>query len=270
MPFLLFLAYTVTIAFKGKLPLLLNKHFILIVSLLVSSLFALFIGYTARHQLTAVHLFAFLIVFDVWAGYALRHKTVKRIIAIVMAVLAVVLYVKVLDIRKLYHNAYYAFEERCLRGDGTVDGGCFEQLADKMMFNRLYNNYATFFTFIGQDYGKQMLSMSLTHGQSNSLVRNVLPLPSDSIAKKCTNSTMVAPSLFLLHGGYYVFRSDRCMQKGDLEVSGRRKSGFTFRSVSDGTFTADETFCHDGRYYYLFGNKPAIVHIDSVRIKTLR
>ena len=215
-------------------------------------------------------IFSFLVLFDIWADYSLRHKTAKRIIAVVMSVLAVVLFVKVFDVRKSYHNAYYNFEERCLRGNGTVDGGHFEQLGDKMMYNRLYNNYATFFTFIGWDYGKQMLSMSLTHGQSNSLVSNVLPLPADSIAKECTNSTTVSPSFFLLDDGYYVFRSDSCIQKGDVEVSGRRKSGFLFRGVSEGTFMADEMFSNNGRYYYLFGNKPAIVHIDSVMIKTLR
>ena len=254
--------------FRNQLKAFLDRHFILLVSLTISSFFSVFVAYTARHQLTMINIFAFIIVFTLWSDFVAKRKLLKRVVALVMTVLAIVLYCNVLPIRQSLHDAYYSFEQRCKSSkDGIVNGGDFEHIADKWLFNRLYNNYATIFTFMGWDYGKRMLSMCLTEGRSNHLITTILPTSVKKITESCISSNQVMPSLYLLDNGYYVYKSTRCLKKEKVRLVGQRTLGFVFQSVNDGIFCSQESFCHNGCYYYLFDNTPTFISVEKVMVE---
>ena len=269
-PIFLLLAVCVTLeVYQGRAKEFLRKHFILLTALTLDLLFAVFIAYTARHQLTLVHVFSLIIVFSCWSSYVEKRKTLKRVMTVFLTVFAVFLYSQVFSMRKNWHNAYIAFEQRCRQcDDGTVNGGTFEAMADSLMYNRILNNYATIYTFIGWDYGKKMFSMYLTKGKSNSHIMNVLPRPQEELARQCEASAETRPLLFHLSDGYYIFRSDNRLPKDNVLLAGCRRSEFIYQSTDEGLFKADETFCYDGQHYYLFNNKPAIARVDSIHVVT--
>lgn len=264
-PFLLLAAYMTWMTVKHRIKEFLYQHLFLITAMTVALLFAVFLAYTARHQLTIINVFSLIILLSCWTSYASEKKTLKRVTAIAFTVATIILYIQILSIRTNWHNAYLAFEQRCRHStDGTVDGGTFETMANSLMYNRIYNNYATIFTFIGWDYGKQMFSMYLTEGKSNKQITDVLPYSKEELAQQCCTSPEVKPSLYFLKDGYYLLRADSCLSKDNVLLVGSLESGFTYQSSHEGVFKANETFYFNGYYYYLFNNKPRIVHVDSI------
>lgn len=262
--FIMFIIYSVIQLVKGKLCAFIDRYFIFISLIIINSFFIIFIAYTGRHQLMVINVFSFIIIIKEFVCY-IEHSRLKPRISLLFILVFMVIYISVLNIRKEYSDAYNTFINRtAYSSDGTVDCSEFEGLNNKYLYNRFYNNYVTFFTFVGSDYIKQILSMSLTKGKSNLLIKNVLPRTKESIVNECNKSTPVKPSLYCINDGYMIYISNDFLLKDNIRLIGKTKSEFVYNSTINGVINPSEMFRYSDKYYYLFTNFPTIVHVDSL------
>ena len=254
---------------KGGIRELLNKYFILLIVIVVSILFAVLVAYTARQQLTIVHVFSFIIVCCEWRRYVAQKTSIKRAVCFLLLLLSVTLYIPVHSLRRDFCKAYYTFANQCRQAssDAPVIASEMEKINAQYYSHRIFNNYVALFSFIGWNYGKQMFSMSITGGKSNTHVSNVLPRSVEQIASECTSETKVAPSLFRLNDGYCIFVSTDSLKKEDVAIVGLKKTQFIFNSVTEGIFTVTEMFGYGDKYYYVFSNSPLIERIDTLMVR---
>lgn len=174
-PFLLLLFTIVYFVFKRKLKTIIqdNINIILILAVSISVVFALFIAYNGRHQLTAINVFSLIVLFRIFIPLISNKKL--HFATIVILSLAILSYMPILSARKAYYDAYNLIIERSAHTQsGSVSGSEFEKLSDNIRHNRLIEcNYIWPFTFQDWDFFEKSLSVYLTKGKDNQYIKEV-------------------------------------------------------------------------------------------------
>lgn len=267
--FILFLALNVVLVVRKKIRNFIQDNFIIYVSTIVNIAFVLFVAFTARHQLTAINVFSFILLFRfLFDVRVIREK--RKALSIVTVFMTLLLFSTVFHVRKEYHDAYHTLVDRALASDdGVVDGKEYESMTTKYVYNRFYNNYITCASFVGWNLAKELLSLYLSEGKNDSLIKAVLPESVEHIVSGCTEENEVLPGLYRLYNGCYVYKEANLMPLDNVIIKGEIRSNFISNSLMGTTVNASEVFCYNSQYYYLFSNLPAITAVDSLMVSGL-
>ena len=173
--FLLFIISIIYLAKKGKLKNVAqnNMTLVLTMSVFINVGFALFIAYNGRHQLTAVNVFCFIVLFRTWMP--LIHPKHLKIVTALLLLTSIASYQPILAYRKQYYEAYNLIFKRAKQSQtGIVSGWEFEQQTDELKSNPILEcNYVWPFTFQDWDFFERSLSVYLTKGESNQMIKEV-------------------------------------------------------------------------------------------------
>ncbi len=265
--FLLFLVLHVVLMVKRRLMEFVKDNFILYASIIIDTLFAVLVAYTARQQLTAINIFILVLLLRGLFSSVMQLR-VKKAISLTMVVVSLALFLSVYQARKAYADAYHTFTERAMDSvDGVVSAKEFEAITRQYVYHRIYNNYMTCYSFVGWDLSKTLLSLYLTDGRDASLIKTVLPDTRMEIATECSAENEVRPSLYRLPDGYLVFKDNDSLPLASVSIKGNVRSGFYSNSSAGTSIDASEAFFYDGSYYYLFYNLMEVVTIDSLIVR---
>ena len=173
-PIVLFIIVAAGLAIKGKLLDVVKNSYFLVVTAIINLLFAIFIAYNGRHQLTAVNICLFIVLLQIWLDTA--SLRLRKITSVVLICIAILSYFPILQVRKSYHDAFAALTERaCSDNDnGIISGTEFEELTEKINHNYIIEcNYVTTFTFQDWDFYEHSLSAYITKGANNRLIEEI-------------------------------------------------------------------------------------------------
>ena len=265
--FLLFLALNMVLIAKKRLIAFVKNNLILYTSIIIDTLFALLIAYTARQQLTAINIFILILLLRVFFD-SVSQPRIQKAISLTMGAVSMVLFVSVYQIRKAYADSYHVFTERAVNSvDGIVCAKEFEAITSQYVYHRLYNNYMTCYSFVGWNLSKTLLSLYLTDGRDASLIKTVLPDTRKQIATACSAENEVRPHLYRIPDGYLVYKDSDSLSLANVSIKGEVRSGFYSNTSAGTSIGACEVFHHDDSYYYLFHNLMEIVAIDSLIVR---
>ena len=168
---IIFILCILFIIYKKKFKESIENNFIIIVPIFINSIFALFIAYNGRHQLTAINMFSLIFIFRIWMEYA--SNNLKKIICYIFTCFAIISYYPILSARRSYYNNYMKIIER-VNKNKIICGTEFEENTDKINQNRILEcNYIATFTFQNWDFFERSLSIYLTKGKDNKLIKEV-------------------------------------------------------------------------------------------------
>ena len=130
-------------------------------------------AYNGRHQLTSINVLCLILILRIWIKYA--YNNYVRISAIILTSIAIISYLPILSIRKNYYDSYALILQRIeLSDNGIVYGSEFERNTEIIRKNHLLEcNYIDTFTFADWDFFERSLSIYLTKGIDNKLVKEV-------------------------------------------------------------------------------------------------
>ncbi len=171
--FILFIIIVI-ILIKNKIFIqMFKENFIIITPIFFNLLFTLTIAYNGRHQLMSINVFCLIFIFRMWEKY--NNQQVKYITTIAITSIALLSYYPILKERKKYHDAYMTIIDRInCSHDGIVSGKEFETENINIRKNRIIEcNYISIFSFQNWDFFEKSLSIYLTKGKSNKLVKDV-------------------------------------------------------------------------------------------------
>lgn len=157
-----------------KLISTIKENYLIIIPFIINICFAIFIAYNGRHQLTSINVFGLIFIIRMWKKYASNNIKIKT--SVLLTIIALVSYYPILQARKNYYESYQTILYRINHDnhDGIVSGKEFEDNTDKIKKNRILEcNYITTFTFQDWDFFEKSLSIYLTKGKSNQLVKEV-------------------------------------------------------------------------------------------------
>ena len=171
--FIIFIISVVIIKEKDKLKDFIHDNYIVSATIFFNILFAVFVAYNGRHQLTAINVFSLIALFRIWIPLAtirLRHAA-----TIIITTISILSYYPILEARKAYHDSYIILLERINQSEnGIVSGKEFENQTVKIKNNHILEcNYVAVFTFDDWDFFEKSLSVYLTKGKNNKFVKEV-------------------------------------------------------------------------------------------------
>ena len=169
---LLFIVFIILIT-KGLLLKIIQDNFIIVTSIIINLAFIIFVAYNGRHQLTSINVLCLILILRIWIKYA--YNNYVRISAIILTSIAIISYLPILSIRKNYYDSYALILQRIeLSDNGIVYGSEFERNTEIIRKNHLLEcNYIDTFTFADWDFFERSLSIYLTKGIDNKLVKEV-------------------------------------------------------------------------------------------------
>ena len=172
-PIIIFLILFIILIIKGQLLKIFQDNFIIITSIIISLVFTIFIAYNGRHQLTSINVLCLILILRIWIKYA--HNNYVKISAIILTSITIISYFPILSIRKKYYNSYTLILQRIeISDNGIVSGSEFERNTEIIRKNHFLEcNYIDTFTFADWDFFERSLSIYLTKGMDNKLVKEV-------------------------------------------------------------------------------------------------
>ena len=171
--FILFIISIIIITKNGKLKDFIHDNYIVSATILFNLLFALFVAYNGRHQLTAINVFSLIAIFRIWMPLATTR--LKHAATVILTTMAILSYYPILEARKAYHDSYMTLLERVNQSDnGIVSGKEFEEQTVKIRKNYILEcNYVAVFTFDDWDFFEKSLSVYLTKGKNNQFIKEI-------------------------------------------------------------------------------------------------
>lgn len=172
--FILLIIVLIILARKNLLIEKLKENYFIVAPIFFNLTFILFIAYNGRHQLTSINVFSLIFLFRIWGNY--NNELVKRLATITLTSIALVSYYPILKERKAYHNAYMTVIDRIQQSHNEIVSGTeFETKTETIKNNRiLEGNYISVFTFQDWDFYEKSLSIYLSKGDNNILVKEVI------------------------------------------------------------------------------------------------
>ena len=165
---------TIIIAKRGQLIPFIKRNYFLLLASVINLMFAVFIAYNGRHQLTAVNICCMVVLLRVW--FDLDYPRLRKTISVMLTSIAILSYYPILQTRKAYYQAFITITERAYSDNhhGTISGTEFEELTDNIKRNPFLEcNYVATFTFQNWDYYEISLSSYLTKGKNNRLIKEI-------------------------------------------------------------------------------------------------
>ncbi len=172
--FILFLVIIIVSIKKQKLLDTIKTHFFIVFPIIINLCFVIFIAYNGRHQLTAINVFCLIFIIRIWNKFTSHN--IKTLTTILLTTITVISYYPILQIRKNYYESYKTILYRIDKhnNNGIVSGKEFEYNNKIIKNNRIIEcNYITTFTFQDWDFYEKSLSIYLTKGESNKLIKEV-------------------------------------------------------------------------------------------------
>lgn len=172
-PFIIMILTCIVLIRKKMFCKQLQQHFIIFMPIIISLMFAVFIAYNGRHQLTAINVFSLIILIRLWKSY--HQQRLKHSVTIALTILALLSYYPILKERKSYHDAYMSIIVRAEQSSNRIiDGKEFEEKGIIIKHNPFLEcNYIWPFTFQDWDFFERSLSIYLTQGKNNNFIQEV-------------------------------------------------------------------------------------------------
>jgi hypothetical protein len=151
-----------------------KENYLIIIPFIINICFAVFIAYNGRHQLTSINVFGLIFIIRMWKKYASYNIKIKT--SVLLTIIALFSYYPILQARKNYYESYQTILYRINKEnhDGIVSGKEFEYNTEIIKSNRILEcNYIATFTFQDWDFFEKSLSIYLTKGKNNNLVKEV-------------------------------------------------------------------------------------------------
>lgn len=173
--FILFLFTFMSLIKKRVLIKNIQNNFLIIIPIIINLLFVLFVAYNGRHQLTAINVFCLIFCFRQWMEYNLYKKRLIFILSTTLLMMTIFSYYPILQARKSYYDTYMMILNRIPNSkSGIVSGKEFENNYQKIKKNHLLEcNYIDAFSFQDWDFFERSLSIYLTKGENNKLVKEI-------------------------------------------------------------------------------------------------
>jgi len=170
----LFILSIIFIYKKKVLTEIFKENFIILCPIIINTLFALFIAYNGRHQLTAINVFILIFILRIWIKFS--TKTINKKITILFVCISIISYYPILYYRKSYYDSYMMIIKRANtnNNNGIVSGKEFEENTIRIKNNRILEcNYIATFTFQNWDFFERSLSIYLTKGKNNRYIEDI-------------------------------------------------------------------------------------------------
>lgn len=175
-PFLLVVAAAVVLWVKGLWRQACQRHLFYVAAIVIDLAFMCAIAYNGRHQLTVLNVLCLLLLIRLGRDYGIARMAWARYAALAIIIVSVLSYLPILHVRKTYHDTFQALVEQVRQStDGTAYTHDFDTLTEKIRrWPLLDGYYVSTFTISDWDFYQRSLSIYLTRGRSNSLIRRVV------------------------------------------------------------------------------------------------
>ena len=200
---LLLLVLSISLCVKKKITLdFIHTNYLWLCSIVINSLFVIFIAYTGKHQLTSISLFALIILMKWILAYhgallSAFGKYITRLAFLFLCILYIFVY-------KYRHDIYIGHNQLVEAVSKSKDGLIVAPTYVKCCAQRS-NWIARNFTRqeIYKDFSKKGVSLWLTRGNKDNLVTSILPDEKENLIKMCCESNKVNNCFFKTSDGFY-------------------------------------------------------------------
>ncbi len=257
------IAYACATPQKAKTFFIKNLH--LIIAIFVSALFVACVAFTGPHQLVSIELFSMILILKmVFGNIKLLHFLTHKVVIISGGIFLFFICVLIGHYRGVVKDAY---EQMILSARQSTDGCMIGGEYDRLSFSRrnwFVKNYTS--TELNQDVPLKSLSMYLSNGKNESLIRTRLPQTKETIVQICSDKrNKVSENTYKTSDGhFYVIKlkedvdslwineSDNYMSKLRDYLLGI-SSGTTYKSID--TKTLNSFQCDKYKYYIVYNNE---------------
>lgn len=173
-PIILSAISTIIIAKRGQLIPFVKRNYFLLFASVINLMFASFIAYNGRHQLTAVNICCMVVLLRIW--FDLDYPRLRKTISVMLTSIAILSYYPILQNRQAYHQAFTILTKRAHSDNhhGIISGAEFEKLTEQIKHNPILEcNYIAVFTFQNWDFYEHSFSSYLTKGKNNRLIEEI-------------------------------------------------------------------------------------------------
>jgi len=247
---------------KKEISRIFSANAILIIASLINIAFAAIVAMKGKHQLVSVELFSTIVIISLF--YNLRTFIAANEIKIFIfcSLAFLVLYGPIYKCRRAYYDAYQVMIENAKQAkDGMVVAKEYENLC--VGYEGWLSERFAMRDQASWGFNKRGLSLVLSNGKDDSLIKFILPDTLENIARLCVEANKVDNNVYKgKSSDYYVVR----IPPGELEgkkVSLYLQPGFVGRVVykfmfkkgaipdTEFTLTPDNTFYFENYLYYV-------------------
>ena len=264
--------------YRDKTKQFLKENCIWLWSIVINSLFVIFIAYTGAHQLTSISLFSLIVlmkfILTCHKSYAERYG---KLVAVIAALFIFVLYIPVYKYRYEIHRGHNELVDKAGK---TKDGIVIAPEYCKCCAGRT-NWIAWNFTRheIYKEFSKKGISLWLTRGERDDLVTSILPDSKENIISNCIVEHELNDNFYKTNDGYYFvlrLKKDVDVLNNHIEVSYKpnlaSKIKGMIKNVSPvmkeyfSLSTLDTFDDSEYNYFVLYDDDPSrrIINVDKV------
>ena len=235
---------------KRELVLHLKENTILIMAVLFSAFFMMFIAYNGKHQQTAINVICLVLVLRIlFSNFGLKTYHIK-IMAIALCVISLMIYIPVLKLRKSLYDSYtYCIStvNKGKKGMVLVDED-YEKAVYKLRTNSFINNYFVFVLKINPRH----VSMIKTKGKDLDFVSKIIPFPLSKIDSYCVEDNKVIDNVYRCDYNYHICKLNKDVPLDNVTLEFKESFGLFFRRNSISQIHPDQLITYKGAKYYLF------------------
>lgn len=200
-----------------KFRALVKKDVIFITASVVNALFVACVAFTGPHQLVSVELFSTIVILHwLYNNFSLCSCHVRNAIVIVSMGILTALIIPIYIYRVEVNRAYYAMIYRATAAtDGCLIGGEYDRISYSPR-NWFVRNYTT--TERNQNCPMNTLSMWLTNGTNNELLKTRIPLSKKELVGICSNINKMSENVYhRKKDWFYVIRDTKPIENVKVE-----------------------------------------------------